>query len=203
MADITLLVKTIDENIAILFPPKDPILQIDTSIVSTGVSIQDEKTLNLRVCINSRQKNNEYASLGDYWADIKPVLQQDIHPGLKAKKMFEMRTAVTSNDRTIVNGCETPPRAAVLDSLKSLIDHYTSIPAEKPTIKQYLGRTDPLANDFDHRMENEMKFLRQNRDALNAMIFHNPEELKRIRAHSHKFAEEIMYRTELRGITDE
>ncbi len=202
MADIALLTDSVDKNIGILIPPKEPILQIDTSIVSTGVVIRDNATLDLRVYIDSKQKCNEYASLEDYWIDVKPFLQQNIHPGLKAKKMFEMRNAVTSNDRTIVDGCETKPRAAVLDSLKALIEHYVSIPAEKPSVKRYSGRTDPLPDDFDQRMENEMKFLRENGDALNAMIFYNTEELKQIRAHSHKFAEKIFYKTELKGIKD-
>jgi hypothetical protein len=201
MADIALLTDDVDKNIGILIPPKEPILLIDTSIVSTSITIRDNATLDLRVYVDSKRKGNEYASLEDYWIEAKPVLEQSIHPGLKAKKMFEMRNAVTSNDRTIVDGCETKPRAAILDSLKALIEHYTSIPAEKPVVKRYSGRTDP-PDDFDQRMDNEMKFLRENRDALNAMIFYNPEELKNIRAHSHKFAEKIMYRTVLNGIKD-
>lgn len=202
MANIALLTDTVNENIGLLIPPKEPILQVDFSIVSTAVSIRDNETLDLSVYVDAKQKHNEYASLEDYWVDTKPVLQQDIHPGLKAKKMFEMRYAVTCNDRTIVDGCETKPRAAVLDSLQGLINHYTSTPAEIPLIKRYSGRDDPCAAEFDRRIANEMAFLRENSGALNGMIFHMADEVRKIRAHSHKFAEKIMYKTELKGIYD-
>ncbi len=202
MTDISKLLETVSENVGALIPLKEPILQIDFSIVSTGVSMRNKETLDLRVYIDAKQKLNEYASLEDYWVDSMPVLQQNIHPGLKAKKMFEMRYAVTSNDRTIVNGCETKPRAAVLDSLKEMIDHYTSTPAEIPLIKRYSGRDDPRAEEFDQRIANEIAFLRENSDALNGMIFHMADELRKIRAHSHKFAEKIIYETKLNGIRD-
>lgn len=203
MADISLLTDTVDNNIDNLIPPKEPIFGFEYKIVSTGITIRDNETLDLRIFINSKLRPHEYTSLEDYWADTKQVLQQSIHPGLKAKAALELRHAVAAYDRTITpEGFETVPRDKVLTSLQAIMDHYTSQPTETPRIYRYSGRNEPRANEFAVHMALESSFLCLNRDALNSMIFSNKEELKKIYAHKHKFPEGVMYSTELKNVRD-
>jgi hypothetical protein len=123
---------------------------------------------------------------------------------LKAKKLLEMVHTVTCNDRTITpEGNETKPRAAIIDNLQALITYHSALPSATPQIKRYCGRTDPLAADFDKRMSNERKFLSENREALNSIIFSKKDHLDKIYAHHAKFAEGFSYSTELRGVKDE
>ena len=205
MADTSLLAEKIGENIGLLTPPKLPVQRVEYSIASVAVSVHDEKTLDLGLYVQGTEKE-EYVSLEDYWADVRPVLKSNVPPWMKAKKAMEFRYAVASNDRTTLmvkdQECDTPQRNAVLQSLQMLIDHYASQPVVMPAFKRYIGRNDPQGNEFEKRLANQRVFLRDNSDALHSMIFSNKEQLKRIYDHGPKFVEEIMYSTELKGIRD-
>ncbi len=203
MANLSILTEEISRNVGLLIPPKEHLKRVDYSIASTAVRIKDDKTLDLGVYVKAVSKDT-YSSIESLWADVFVDIYKDGPSWRKAKKLLEMLHTVTCNDRTITpEGNETRPRAAVIDNLQALINYHSALPSAIPQIKRYCGRTDPMAGDFDRRMSNEMKFLSENREALNSMIFSKKEQLDKIYAHHAKFAEEFFYSTDLRGIKDE
>lgn len=181
MDNVAQLFGDITANISILRPPKRAIVNLDFSISYLNVTIVDDEKLNLKVTIDSDIKDAEYESLQGYWIDTKRVLLQATHPALKAKAAFELRYAVAMYDRTITaDGLETKPRAAVLEGLEKVIDHFTSQQVELPKIKRYEGRKDPQINEPERILFHEGLFLCRNKYALSAMIFSKKDEIKRI-----------------------
>lgn len=203
MANILDLEQKITQNVGLLTPPVDGFKRVEYSIASSAVRIVDDKTLDLGVYIKAAPKET-YDSIETLWYGILPEIQTNIPNWQKAKKLLEFKHTITCNDRTITPaGNETPKRMAILDSLSELIDFYASLPSDSGKISRYSGRIDPKQSDFDTRLANERKFLDANKDALLARVFSKKEELGRIYAHHAKFAEGMLYRTDIRGVHDE
>src|SRR5574341_1373711 len=93
-------IQWIDENICSLNRlRKDASLdgqinKMDFSIRLCNVAVKDDKTLDIEAVVKAARKDAEYASLEDYWVEVKPKLQSNINPGLKAKEAYELLYAV-------------------------------------------------------------------------------------------------------------
>lgn len=203
MTNIPILEDTVTANIGKLTLPREPVKRVEYGLASVAVRILDAKTLDLGVYVKANSKE-PYDNLQSFWYGVLPEIQTNIPSWQKTKKLLEFKHTLTCNDRTITpEGNETAQRASVIDGLQGLIDFYAALPMDVQAVKRYSGRTDPKQSDFDTRLANERKFLSENKDALMARVFSNADQIKRIYAHHAKFAEGILYRTDLRGVKDE
>lgn len=126
MTSITDLIGSVNKNVLLLVPPKEPILPVKYEISSTSVKIQSPTELDLLIYAKSvRNGRIEYASIDDYWLDTRQTLFENAHPALLAKKVLEFRATLVTYDKTTTpdGKFQMPQRSAILDALTKRLFH--------------------------------------------------------------------------------
>jgi hypothetical protein len=177
--------------------------KVDFSIRRCNISIKDSKTLDVDVYVKPLLKLAEYASLEDYWIDVKPRLQSSIELGLKAKETYEMLYAVLLYDATTKSdGRSSKERATVQAALEGLITHYTNLPVKPQNIFRYQMRDSKTTPGSKAHEFHESMFLQMNKNALHALLFSNKEVIDELDSKSDELAAGNVYHKTLYDVQD-
>lgn len=203
------LIALIDENIEKLnrlrkAPELDgQINKIEFSISTCDITIKDEYTLDVEVAVTMWRKEMEYASMFDYWVDVKPRLLKSTDNGLKSKEAYEFLYALQVYDGTTKpNGNSSPSRALVQAALEELINVYTGEPTQKPAFYRFGERDSKAILGCENYKYNCSMFLIMNKNALHSLLFSQKQTIDEIDSKSAELAKGAVYRKTLRGIAD-
>jgi hypothetical protein len=177
--------------------------KIDFSIRKCSIDIKDDRKLDVEVTVTPLRKDAEYASMLDYWVDVKPRLLSTIHPGLKAKETYELMYAVLLYDGTFkADGTSARARAIVHSALEGLLKSYLGAKAEQPSFYRYQGRSSRAQPGTDAHKFHQGMFLSMNKGALHSLLFSQKVVIAEINSKSAELAAGGEYKKLLYGIID-